>query len=359
MDCPSPVLTESGGYFQRMKERLRSTRLPLEGSLEVTPRCNVRCVHCYMGDFRSGDPTLRELSLEEIRGLVDQIAEAGCMDLLLTGGEPFVRPDMLDIYDYTREKGLIVTIFTNGTLLNPRIADHLAELPPFGMEISLYGASAETYERVTGIPGSYERCLRGIDLLLERGIPLKLKTMLLTLNVHEIDAMGAFAASRGLKFRFDPLVNGAHDDKNEGPLSYRVDPGRVIEIERQDEVRCAEMNKFVQRYAGGQVDSSRLYTCGAGRSSFHIDAYGRMSPCITSRARSYDLRAGTFREGWEQFMPREYSQPATRTTRCTDCRLRSFCEMCVGRAYTESGDAEKPVDYLCQLAHLRAREFKI
>ena len=358
MDCPSPVLTEGSAYFQRMRERLRSTRLPLGGSLEVTPRCNVRCVHCYMGDFRSGDPTLRELSLEEIRGLVDQITEAGCMDLLLTGGEPFVRPDMLDIYDYTREKGLIVTIFTNGTLLSPRIADHLAELPPFGMEITLYGASAETYERVTGIPGSYERCLRGIDLLLDRGIPLKLKTMLLTLNAHEIESMRAFATSRGLPFRFDPLVNGAHDSSR-APLSYRVDPRVVIEIEQQDEVRCSEMNQFVQRYAGVQVDSSRLYTCGAGRYSFHIDAYGRMSPCIASRARSYDLRAGTFLDGWEQFLPKERDLPTTRVTRCTDCRLRSFCQMCVGRAFTESGDPEQPVDYLCRLTHLRANAFGV
>ncbi len=358
MDCPSPVMVEDGGFFQRMKEKLGKERLPLEGSLEVTLRCNLRCVHCYLGDFRSGIPDMQELSLAEIRSIIDQVTDAGCLDFLITGGEPFVRPDMLDIYGYAKEKGLLVTIFTNGTLLTPYIADYLADMPPFQAEITLYGASKETYERISGIPGSFERCVRGIDLLLERDISLKLKTMLLTLNHHELEAMQRFSASRGIEFRYDPLINGAHDG-GRGPLSYRVDPEKVIEIEMQDPVRSQEMEKFSRRYSKVQVDDKYIYTCGAGRYSFHIDPYGRMSPCITSRARTYDLRKGSFKDGWEQFLPKERSLPTTRITHCTTCLLRGMCEQCVGRAFTETGDSEEPIDYLCQLTHLRAQAFKI
>ena len=135
-----------------------------------------------------------------------EVTDAGCLWLLLTGGEPLLRRDFLDIYTYAKRKGLILTLFTNGTLITPRIADYLAEWRPFNIEITLYGATQETYERVTGIPGSYARCRRGIDLLLERKLPLNLKTMVMTLNHHELDQMKSLAASLGVQFRFDPIM---------------------------------------------------------------------------------------------------------------------------------------------------------
>jgi radical SAM protein with 4Fe4S-binding SPASM domain len=356
MDCSSPYLTEKGGFFQRMKASLVKRRMPVEGSLEVTFRCNLRCAHCYLGSYRSGIPDLQEMRLDEIRAIIDQIVDAGCMDFLLTGGEPFVRPDMLDIYDYARQKGLIVYLFTNATLLTPRIADHLAELPPFGTEITLYGATQETYERVTGIPGSYERCVRGIDLLVEREVPLKLKTMLMTLNQHELQAMREFSARRGLEFRYDPFLSGGHENSC-NVLPLRVAPEGGIDIECQDPARSDEMRDYYRRFKGLKVDQQYLYTCGAGLYSFHIDPYGRMSPCMTSRTRTYDLRQGSFLEGWEQFLPQERNLPATRSNRCSSCDIRSLCDQCVGRAIVESGDPEEPVDYLCQLTHLRAQTF--
>jgi radical SAM protein with 4Fe4S-binding SPASM domain len=358
MDCREPILIENGNFFQRLQDRLTQKRIPLQASLEVTFRCNLRCAHCYLGDFRSGIPEQKEMSLAEIRSLLDEVADAGCMDFLLTGGEPFVRPDLLDIYDYARKKGLLINLFTNGTLLTPHIADHLADLPPFGMEITLYGATQATYEQVTGIPGSYERCMRGIDLLLERGLPLSLKTMLLTINQHELPAMRQFAESRGLKFRFDPVVNGGHDGCH-NVLNLRVPPEQVIETELADPVRSRAMLEFIQRYTDVNPDTSALYTCGAGLNSFHVDPYGRMSPCSTYRARTYDLRQGSFKEGWEEFLPRERALPATKTTRCSSCALHSWCDQCVGLAYTENGDPEEPVDYVCRLTHLRAQAYKI
>jgi radical SAM protein with 4Fe4S-binding SPASM domain len=358
IDCTGPTVVEKEGFFKRLKAKSAQGRMPLAGSMEVTMRCNLRCVHCYLGDFRSGIPELRELSLAEIFHIIDQITDAGCLDFLLTGGEPFVRPDLLEIYDYARSKGLLVSIFTNGTLLTPTIADHLAGLPPYSMEITLYGATEVTYERVTGIPGSFERCLRGIDLLLERGIRLKLKTMLLTLNQHELEAMREFSADRGVEFRYDPLLTGAHDG-SVAPQTLRIAPEQVIEAELQDPVRSRKMKDFLQRFADLKMDDRYLYTCGAGLHSFHIDPYGRLSPCITSRARTYDLRQGTFKEGWEQFLPQERALPATKTTRCSSCSLHAVCDQCVGWAYTENGDPQEPVDYLCQIAHLRAQAFKI
>src|SRR5437660_365316 len=108
---------------------------------------------------------------------------------LIAGGEIFARRDFLDIYAYAKRKGFLITLFTNGTMITEKIADFLADLRPFTIEITLYGGTKETYENLTGIPGSYERCLRGIDLLLERNLPLKLKTVALSITKHEIPLM--------------------------------------------------------------------------------------------------------------------------------------------------------------------------
>src|SRR5712672_1216583 len=166
-----------GAFSQSLHQRYFGERAPLEVSIEVTRRCPLECKHCYnnlpMGDVAARN---RELSKEEHFQLLDQLVDVGAFWLLYTGGEIFARRDFLEIYAYAKQKGFLITLFTNGTLITERIADFLAELRPFVIEITLYGATRETYEELTRVPGSYDKCLRGIDLLLERNLPLKLKT---------------------------------------------------------------------------------------------------------------------------------------------------------------------------------------
>ncbi|HEY7169095.1 MAG TPA: radical SAM protein, partial [Candidatus Binatia bacterium] len=160
-------LRSYAAYSADIHQRAALERLPINGTIEVTRRCPLSCLHCY-NNLPMQDRVAREseLSFEEHCRILDEITEAGCVWLLYTGGEIFARRDFLDIYTYAKRKGLIITLFTNGTMITPAIADHLAEWRPFAIEITLYGRSKETYERVTGIPGSYERCRRGIDLIL-------------------------------------------------------------------------------------------------------------------------------------------------------------------------------------------------
>jgi MoaA/NifB/PqqE/SkfB family radical SAM enzyme len=112
----------------------------------------------------------RELTCQEFCNILDQIVDEGCLWLLLTGGEPFIRSDFIDIYTHAKKKGFLITLFSNGTTITPRIADYLADWRPFSLEISLYGSTQETYERITGITGSHSRCMHGIELLLEHNI---------------------------------------------------------------------------------------------------------------------------------------------------------------------------------------------
>ncbi len=352
MECPQTEPLDQPGFFERLAAS--GKRIPLSGSLEVTFRCNLRCVHCYLGDFRNGIAGRKELSKEEICGILDQVADAGTLWFLFTGGEPFIRPDFLEIYRYAAHKGLILTVFTNGTLLTERIVKELADLPPKLIEITLYGATEQTYERITGVKGSYARCMRGIDLILEHGLPLGLKTIMMKDNYEEFDKIKTFITSKGLNFHYDPLLVGALD-KSTSTFPQRLSPDEIVAIELANQNIQAELESMLERNKQIRFDNNSLYICGAGNNTFHIDPYGSLSPCLLSRDPQFDLTKGTFQEGWNGDLRQARSQPAMNRNGCKDCDLLILCRQCPGRSTLETGNPYDPVDYFCQIGKLRGK----
>ena len=346
-----------GDFSTHVHERQKGRRTPVEVSLEVTHRCPLDCQHCYNNLSMSDQQAQRsELSLEEYARLFDELVEAGCLWICFTGGEVFARQDFLEIYTLAKKKGFLVTIFTNGTMITPRVADHLAEYRPFAVEITLYGATRETYEELTRVPGSFDRCMKGIRLLLERGLPLKLKTVPTTVNWHEVYEMKRFAEQElGVEFKFDPLVN-PRTDCSQSPLNVRLTAEQAVALEFRDPARMAEyLRLFEHEQALAQIPlPAKRYTCGGGQNGCAIDPTGRMTICVLSHKNGYDIRGGSFQAGWDGPLHEIRSLPATRKTICTDCQIRSLCSMCAANGELENGDAETPVDFLCQVAHLRA-----
>ena len=334
--------------------------IPSSGTIEVTRRCPLECAHCYNNlPMNDTDARRGELTYEEHCRIVDEITEAGCFWLLYSGGEIFARRDFLDIYAYARSKGLLITLFTNGTLITEKIADKLVEQRPFKIEITLYGRTKETYERLTGIPGSYEKCLRGIQLLRERGLPLMLKTVALTINKHEIWEMRRFVEDElGVSFKFDAMMS-PRIDCSQSPLAVRLQPEEIVELDLLQPARVEEWKEIAARFAPPPKPSRELYGCGGGIDSFAIDPEGKMSICVLSHVDTYDLRQGSFREGWEGFLKKTRHKQVTRLTKCSTCGLKSMCGMCPANGQLENGDPESPVDFLCQTAHLRAHAFAI
>jgi radical SAM protein with 4Fe4S-binding SPASM domain len=354
---------EYADWSLNVHERLCGRRVPFSGTIELTQRCNNRCAHCY-NNLPGNDQGARqrELSYQEYCKILDDITSAGCLWLLVTGGEIFLRKDALDIYTYAKQKGLLISLFTNGTLLTSEIADYLVKWRPFSIEITLYGRSRQTYEKVTGIPGSFERCLRGIRLLMERDLPLKLKTMALTLNKHEIWEMKQFVEEElGLEFKFDAVLN-PRCDCSQSPLDVRLTPVEVVELDLKDPDRITEWKEFSEKFNGQNLSSEQaemLWRCGGGQNSFAIDPYGMLRMCILSFSDTYDLRQGSFQNGWEQHLYQLRQKKISRQTKCVSCSISSMCGMCPANAELECMDAEAPVDFLCQVAHLRAYSFGI
>ena len=293
-----------------------------------------------------------ELSFSEVCALLDDAAQAGCLWLLFTGGEPLVRPDFVEIYTYAKKKGFLITLFTNGTLLTEKLADYLQECSPYLVEITLYGVTRETHERVTRVSGSFKQSLRGIHRLLERGIPLNLKTMAMTINRHEIRDMEKFAKQLGVKFRFDPIINAPFNGSREA-LGLRLTPEQVLKLELADDRRVDNYRELCRKF-NGALGAEGIYGCGAGLYNFHIDPYGQMSICMNARWPSYDLRRGSLSDGFYNFFPQVRSQKPKSSYPCGHCDLHSLCNNCPGTAYAEVGDPEAVVDYYCRIAHLRA-----
>ena len=355
MECPHIPEIKYGEFSKHIHEEAVANRIPLDGAIEVTYRCNLNCVHCYCNlPINDSTAARQEMTYGEICNIVDQVAEEGCLWLLITGGEPLIRKDFIDIYTYIKKKGIIISLFTNGTMITPELADYLKEWPPFSVEISLYGISRAIYERVTGVPGSFDRCMRGIRYLLERKIPLKLKTTVLTLNLHELWDIKKYAESLGVEFRFDPTINPRLDGDKQ-PCQYRITPEEVAELDRKDRDRFREWKEFCQKF-WGQGNPKVIYNCMAGLASFHIDPYCKLQICEMVKTPNFDLRQGKFKEGWYNLFPKIRSQkPEGGINNCARCELFTLCDQCPGWALLENNDINMPVEYLCLIAHQRAK----
>jgi radical SAM protein with 4Fe4S-binding SPASM domain len=350
MQCPEQKWLSTDEYMEKFITMARQRRIPLSGSFEITSRCNMKCVHCYLGP-RGERQAYTETSAVKIRDIIDEITDAGCLYMLFTGGEPLLRDDFPQIYRYAKEKGLLVTVFTNGTLITDKVAGMFRELPPHEVEISLYGATAPTYERITGIPGSYKRCMDGIKLLVDNKIKVRLKTILMTLNVHELSEMQNIARGFGSGFRFDAAISpGLGGDKT--PLELRVSPEEVVDREFADDERGKQWKMFFEG-SKEHVLTDELYGCGAGVTGFHIDSTGNLHPCLMVLDICYDLSATGFIEAWKDMISRIKERKARPDFPCRGCVKINLCGYCPAFFSLENGAEDVHSEYICRMGNLR------
>ncbi len=342
-----------GEWALALQRRLGNARLPWSVSTELTERCNLRCVHCYInrpaGDREAAS---RELDRTAWERIFAQLAEAGTLWLLFTGGEPFLRPDLPDLFLAAKRRGFLVTLFTNGTLLDEGWVQLFREYPPRRIEITLYGATQATYERITRVPGSFARCLRGVELLHRYRIPLVLKTVVMRENVQEFEEIRRLAREFGQELRFDGLLNPRLDGERRN-TSSQLSVEEVVALDEGDERRWAEWRRLAEMAAKATLPPYR-YNCGAGQTTCHIDPYGRLSPCLLARHRQYDLTRGEFRTGWEEFLGRIRLERRTRPTPCDSCHVFTLCGVCPAWSFLACGDEEEPVPFLCRVGRERA-----
>jgi radical SAM protein with 4Fe4S-binding SPASM domain len=357
VDCEVFHPASNTEFLDKWLGAARSRHVPLTGGLELTQRCNLRCLHCYLGE----QDEIRQRRSEELNAaqwcdIIDQIAAAGTLWLLLTGGEPLLRGDFEAIYTHAKMRGLLVAVFTNGTLVGDETIALFRRLPPFKIEISLYGASEVTYEKITGIDGSYARCMRGVRSLAESGVRLSLKTVLMTHNAHEFAEIERLAGQLGDRFRFDAEVQPRFSG-DKLPLALRLTPAEAVGKEFSDPRRRQEWRGFSEkRRSQAPAFPERLYSCSAGTSNFFVDAYGSLHPCLMVRDIGYDLTAGRFADGWRMIGEAITMREAPADFTCNLCEHRMVCSSCPAFAKLESGSERVPSPYQCAMMHERAAQ---
>ena len=332
-------------------------RRPNVCQFELTFSCGLHCQHCYSDCYNEPDYIKKELTTEEIKYLLDKIRDSGIIWLCFTGGDPLARADFLEIYSYAKNKGFIITIFTNGFSMTQNLADYLAKFPPFVIEITLNAVTKKTFEEISQRSGSFEKTMQGLTLILERNLPLKIKTMVTKKNLEEIHRIKKFVEDLGMKFnpscQIYPRLN--HDLT---PCSLRVRPGEVLEINEELGLGQIEAQDcFSSNFSEAVLEKSKyLFRCAAGGGDgVHIDPYGKMFFCPNIRRPAVDLlNGGSIQKGLYQLFPQMRKKEFKTISRCRDCEIAQFCMSCPGRAYLETGNLEAPVEWFCELAHLVA-----
>lgn len=340
-------------------------------SFEITERCNLNCRHCYINRPEAAPEARRvELGLEQIERIVDEAVSMGALWCLLTGGEPLLRKDFFEVYSYLKKKGLLVSIYTNATLVSEEHARVLKEFPPRDIEITIYGATEKTYETVTRVKGSYRAFRRGLDRLLQNGIKIRLKAMAMRSNVHELGQIAEFCRKHTKDyFRFDPFLTLRYDgdpERNRDIGEERLAASEIAALEREDSERFQALLDQCDRLIvpeSSDTISPLIFRCGAGRNSFALSADGRfkLCPSLCHPACVYDLGKGNLSDAWHAFIPKIRGMSSERREylgKCMVCPLLNLCLWCPANAHLETGNLDVPVDYFCQVAHSRAAAIK-
>ena len=342
-----------GAFSQRVHEQAAAHPRVIKAQLELTYRYNLHCRHCYTDPYNSKEFFPRELALDEIHRLLDEMQQIGIVWLNLTGGDIFMHPQFFEIYEAAVGKGFLLQLYTNGTLFTKDTIERLQQMPPFTIDISCHSVTEEPFDWFTQVPGSFRSFIRGLELLKDSGLPFALKTKAMNWNRGAMPAIRQFVESFGQEFGFttslSPRLNG-----DLSSLTYRVAAGDVVAL-HEDE-RAADGDK---ERCGLSTDlpapgTDRLYRCGCGTDTIHINAWGELGACTLQYERRVSLRAHPLADAIELLFREIRGLRYQGDSSCLTCDVHTFCDKKPSDARWECGTAEAPIPYDCDVAHALA-----
>lgn len=338
-----------GDFSQRVHEQASSQQRVIKAQLELTYRCNLHCRHCYTDPYNSKEFFPRELTLDEIHRLLDDMQQIGIVWLNLTGGDIFMHPQFFEIYEIAYRKGFLLQLYTNGTLFTKATLERLQQMPPFTIDISCHSVTEEPFDWFTQVPGSFRAFTRGLVLLRESGLPFTLKTKAMNWNRDEMPAIRQFVESFGQEFGFttslSPRLNGELSS-----LTYRMAPDDVASLHEDqsasegDEESCS-LSTMLQT-----PDTDRLYRCGCGSDTIHINAWGELGTCTLQYERRVSLRTHPLADAIEMLFREIRGLRYQGESPCRTCEIHTFCDKKPSDARWECGAAEAPIPYDCDVA---------
>lgn len=333
---------------------------PISGTFELTPCCNMNCRMCYIRLSKAEqERTDRLRSAKEWMELGEVCRDAGMLFLLLTGGEPFLREDFREIYEYLYDLGLRISVNTNGTLITEDTVAWLEKRPPEKINVTLYGGFKETYRELCGYEAGYERAVRAILLLRVAGISVSINATYTQENEKDMEQIYGFAKEHNLPVRmtaymFPPIRKREGETWTEESRPSAKDAGHVMWKSMQlgctKESWAEKREKLLSgvRLEEDECPKDEKMRCMAGRSAFWITWNWNMRACGTMTAPSLPVTAEHFGEVWNnlEIELERYVLPQ----KCSTCRLRPMCVVCGAAAQAEGqGDMSKTPYYICEM----------
>jgi radical SAM protein with 4Fe4S-binding SPASM domain len=334
---------------------------------ELTFRCSLHCRHCYTDCYNKPAYLKKELNTQKVKVILDKIYQTGVIWLCFTGGDPLSRKDFLEVYSYAKTKGFIITVFTNGYLIDDKIIKCFKEKFPFVIEVTLNAATEKLYEKISQVKGSFSRVIKGIKLMVKEKLPLKIKTQVTKDNLEELPNIKRFLKRLGLEFCpsyiLYPRLNG---DKT--PCNLRISPWEVLGLDGKTnlpEENCRlSLNKKASRKVNLQKTVAEtknnqpyLFPCAVGGGDgFYLDPYGNAFLCNLLREPKFNLLKVDVGYALNRLLPWARERKFLSNSKCKDCSLKRLCYWCPGRTYLEKKNMEAPIEYYCKLAKLTKNE---
>lgn len=347
-------------YINYLHSKAAQRGTPLSGTYELTARCNLDCRMCYI-HRRPFDKTAMagEKPASWWNNLTDTLVEQGMLTLLLTGGEPFLRPDFLQIYEYAHDRGMLVSINTNGSLLTEQHLEALRARAPQRINVTLYGTSRETYQRLCGDPGAYDRTVNNIFAMQKAGLQVKLNYSVTPENLGDAEAAMAFCREHDLTIEFAtylfPPIRACEHGCYE---TARISPEESARIQIQYDKFRYEPEVYVKRrrdiLAGNYIPEdteqcmdqpTERIRCRAGKTCFWVTWDGQLRPCGMMSTPSVAMEQG-FQQSWNQIQTLRESILVPK--QCTECPMRNVCTSCPAASYAETGSFTGVPEYLCR-----------
>lgn len=364
------MATSWGQLADILIDKATSKRIPLIGQFELTSRCNLQCKMCYVRrPINDKSAIAKERTAKEWIQIAKEARDEGMLYLLLTGGELFLYPDFKEIYEAICTMGLSTQIYTNGTIITPQIAKWLGKIPPSKVGITLYGASPETYKKVSGSSEAFKNALYGIQLLLQEGITVELKTTVIKDNADDFNKLAEIAENIGTQFKIVNYVSPRREGCITSPEEVRLCPSELAEYESAAtnyfdgklKIKSDDLDLPPTPFDNDDLitnidetatqDNDNPFGCIAGKSSFWITYDGRMTPCgLMSTPASFPFE-NSFIKSWKELQNMCSAIPTC--LECKNCSLKEHCMSCPARLKNETGEFNKPAPYLCELAKRR------
>jgi AdoMet-dependent heme synthase len=326
-------------------EKTVGLHIPLSVHLDLTMRCNERCIHCYRVIERRP-----ELTTEELKALLDDVARAGTLYLTFSGGEVFLRKDLFELLEHARQLHFDVRLKSNALLITEEKAARLRRLGVRQVDISIYSADPAVHDWVTKVPGSLERSLEGAARLRAAGVTVKLNCPLMKQNVGQYKEIRALAERLGVLCGFDPMIT-VKNDGDTSPVTLRITPKQLMQV-LQDPVLNPDLGKREACESPGAREDLDDIPCGASHNACYISAYGDVMPCVAMPIACGNVRDEPFAEIWHRSpeMLRVRSIRIRDLHTCASCAASRFCTRCPGQALVETGDLYGPSPANCEHA---------